>query len=42
MILITGGNATTLEFEFELITASVDTVPTSPGNKETVFYQQQY
>ena len=34
--LIERGNATIVEFEFELITASVDTVPTAPNNKTTV------
>lgn len=32
-----GGNATTVECEFTLISASIDTVPSSPDNKTTVY-----
>ena len=32
-----GGNNVELEFEFTLITASVDTVPSAPNNKTTVY-----
>lgn len=32
-----GGNATTVECEFTLISASIDTVPSSPDNKATVY-----
>lgn len=34
--VLSGGNAAEVEFEFTLITASVDTVPTAPNNKTTV------
>ena len=34
--LILGGNATTLTFKFTLLTAAVDTVPSSPNNSSTV------
>ena len=34
---LSGGNAVEAEFEFTLITASVDTVPTAPNNKTTVY-----
>ena len=34
--LIQGGNATTLTFKFTLLTAAVDTVPSSPNNSSIV------
>ena len=34
--LILGGNATLLTFKFTLLTAAVDTVPSSPNNSSTV------
>mgnify|MGYP003681248603 CR=1 FL=1 len=34
--LILGGNATTLTFKFTLLTAAVDTVPSSPNNSSSV------
>lgn len=37
---ITGGNAAQLYFEFTLLTAATDTVPSSPNNKTTVGYCQ--
>lgn len=33
---LSGGNATTLIFEFTLVTAATDTVPSSPNNKTSV------
>ena len=33
---LSGGNATTLYFEFTLVTAATDTVPSSPNNKTSV------
>ncbi|NQW35445.1 MAG: hypothetical protein HQ471_00420 [Flavobacteriales bacterium] len=37
-----GGNATTLIFEFTLVTAATDTVPSSPNNKTSVSFDWGY
>jgi len=39
---LSGGNAAKVEFEFTLITASVDTVPTAPNNKTTVYIDHNF
>jgi hypothetical protein len=39
---LSGGNAAEVEFEFTLITASVDTVPTAPDNKTTVYVDHNF
>ena len=39
---ITGGNATTITFKFQLLSATVDTVPNFPGNEFTVSIQHNY
>ena len=39
---LSGGNNVIAEFEFTLITASVDTVPTAPNNKTTVYIYHNF
>lgn len=39
---LSGGNAAEVEFEFTLITASVDIVPTAPDNKTTVYIYHNF
>jgi hypothetical protein len=40
--VITGGNATTVTLKFQLLSASVDTVPNFPNNEFTVSVQHNY
>ena len=39
---ISGGNATTVEFKFQLLSATVDTVPNFPDQEFTVYVQVNY
>lgn len=39
---ITGGNATTIEIEFTLLSASYDTVPSSPDDKISLFIPHNF
>ena len=40
--IIQGGNATTVEFKFQLLSATVDTVPNFPDQEFTIYVQVNY